>query len=457
MSKSDFSPADPAPASPTPAADGTAVNAQSPPLLPPVESPPLVVPSKGAFGFIFVTVVIDVLGFGLLIPVGPKLVQSLLNGGTGGTEAEAATYVGALMATFYCVSFLFSPLLGVLSDRFGRRPVLLIALFGSGLDFFAQALAPTLGIFFIARVINGLSGASLTVANAYVADVTTPEKRSAAFGMIGAAFGIGFVFGPLLGAFLGNIDLRLPFYVAGTLCIINWLYGYFVLPESLPKERRAPFRLGRANPVGAFKSLTRYPVVFGLAGSLFMNHLAQFILHATWVLYTTHRYGWTLPQVGLSLFAVGITSAIVQGGLARKLIPLLGEHRSILIGFGIGVLAFIGYGASPEGWMIYAVLVAGSIGGIAVPAVQSMITKNVRPDEQGAIQGALTSLQSLAGTFGPSIGGAVFGYYIAQTRVTQVPGAAFFLSAVFAFIGLLIAVWATARAPTGAQSVAAPR
>jgi len=447
MSKTEFSPADPA----TPAAAG---NPASDHAVPPASDPSPSLPptNKRALGFIFVTLVIDVLGFGLLIPVGPKLVESLLHGGKGGTAAEAATYVGALMTTFYCVSFFFSPLLGVLSDRFGRRPVLLIALFGSGLDFFAQALAPTLGIFFITRVINGLSGASFTVANAYVADVTPPEKRSAAFGMVGAAFGIGFVFGPLLGAFLGNIDLRLPFYVAGTLCIINWLYGYFILPESLPKERRAPLRLARANPIGAYGSLTRYPVVFGLAGSLFMLNLAQFMLHATWVLYTTHRYGWTLPQVGLSLFFVGITSAIVQGVLARKLIPMLGERNSILTGLGIGVLAFIGYGASPQGWMIYTVIVAGSIGGIAGPAMQSMITKSVRPDEQGAVQGALTSLQSLAGIFGPSIGGAVFGYYISADRTTPVPGASFFVSAACSFIGLLIAVWALGRIPRHAPA-----
>ncbi|HZW08224.1 MAG TPA: MFS transporter, partial [Phycisphaerales bacterium] len=261
--------------------------------------------TKPAVSFIFITLLLDVLGFGLLIPVGPSLVKSLLHGGAGGTDAEAAKYVGALMATFYAMSFLFAPLLGVLSDRYGRRRVILIALLGSGVDYFAMALAPSLAWLFVTRVINGISGASFSVVSAYVADVTPPEKRAGAFGMIGAAFGLGFVIGPLMGGLLGSIDLRLPFYVAGGLTICNWMYGYFVLPESLPPERRSPVALARCNPVGAYANLARYPLVLGLAASLFLLNMSQFILHATWALYTEHRYGWAKWEIGLSLFAVG--------------------------------------------------------------------------------------------------------------------------------------------------------
>jgi DHA1 family tetracycline resistance protein-like MFS transporter len=400
---------------------------------------------KPALGFIFVTLMLDVLGFGLLIPVGPKLVESLLNGGQGGTEAQAAPIVALLMTTWYTMSFLFAPTLGSLSDRLGRRPVLLIALFGSGLDFFAQALAPNITWFFITRAINGLSGASMTVANAYIADITPPHKRAAAYGMVGAAFGLGFVIGPLLGGILGGIDLRLPFYVAGGLTMVNWLYGALVLPESLPVERRRKFELARANPLGALHGLGRYPLVAGLSVAMFMLNLAQFALHATWVLYTGHRYGWGPENVGYSLFAVGVGAAIVQGGLARKIIPMLGEKRSLMLGLALGVLSYVGYGLATHGWMIYAIVGFASFGGIAMPAAQSLITRTVRPDEQGEVQGALASLQSVAGILGPIIGGSVLGYSLSGSAPVSLPGATFFVSAVLAALGWLVAGWAVGR------------
>lgn len=402
---------------------------------------------KHALRFIFITLVFDVLGFGLLIPVAPKLVEKLLNNGTGGTEAQAAPIVGMLMSTFYFFSFLFAPLLGVLSDRFGRRPIILIALLGSGIDFFAQALAPSLTWLFITRAINGISGASFTVASAYIADVTPPEKRAAGFGMIGAAFGLGFVIGPVLGGWLGQIDIRLPFFVAGGLTVLNWLYGCFVLPESLPKDRRGKIDFSRTNPVGAFVSLTRYPMVLGLAASLFLLNIAQFILHSTWALYTSHRYHWEPFQVGTSLFTVGVTAAIVQGGLTRRVIPVLGERRSLLFGILIGAFAYLGYGAAPQGWMIYVVIVLGSIAGIGQPACQAIITKHVGADEQGAVQGALTSLQSVAGIFGPLIGGNILAYFISDTASIYLPGASFFVSALLSLAGLAVAAWAIGRAP----------
>lgn len=403
--------------------------------------------TKPAVGFIFITLLLDVLGFGLLIPVGPSLIKSLLHGGAGGTDAEAAPYVGALMSTFYTMSFLFAPLLGVLSDRFGRRPVILVALLGSGLDYFAMALAPSLPWLFATRVVNGLSGASFTVASAYVADVTTPQKRAAAFGMIGAAFGLGFVIGPVLGGVLGQIDIRLPFYVAGGLTILNWMYGYFVLPESLPPERRAPVKVSRCNPVGAFVHLFDFPLVLGLSVSLFLLNLAQFALHSTWALYTEHRYEWKHWQVGMSLFVVGLTAAVVQGGLARKLIPRLGEPRSLLIGIGIGTLAYFGYGLAQQGWMIYAIIAVASLGGIAQPACQAIITAQVGPTQQGTIQGALTSMQSLAGIIGPLMGGWVFAKFTTANPAEVGNGASFFLSGTAAAVGLGIAVYVMKRWP----------
>jgi DHA1 family tetracycline resistance protein-like MFS transporter len=405
--------------------------------------------TKPAVGFIFITLLLDVLGFGLLIPVGPSLIKSFLPPGLlpEAADAQAGQYVGMLMATFYTMSFLFAPLLGVLSDRFGRRPVILVALLGSGLDYFAMALAPTLPWLFATRVVNGLSGASFTVASAYVADVTPPQKRAAAFGMIGAAFGLGFVIGPVLGGLLGQVSLRLPFYVAGGLTICNWLYGYFVLPESLPIERRSAVRLSRCNPVGAYAHLADYPLVLGLAISLFLLNMAQFALHATWALYTEHRYHWEKWQIGMSLFAVGITAAVVQGGLARKLIPRLGEPRSLLLGIGIGTLAYFGYGLATQGWMIYTIVVVASLGGIAQPACQAIITAQVGPTQQGTVQGALTSMQSLAGIIGPLMGGWVFSHFISADLARPQNGASFFLSGALALVGLVLAAYAMKRWP----------
>lgn len=408
---------------------------------------------QASLKFIFITIMLDVLGFGLLIPVGPRLVESLLHGGAGGNAAEAAPQVAMLMTTWYLMSFLFAPVLGSLSDHVGRRPVLLIALCGSGIDFFAQALAPSLGWLYITRAINGLSGASITVANAYIADVTPPEKRAAAFGMAGAAFGIGFVVGPLMGGLLGEISIRLPFFVAGGLTLANWLYGCFVLPESLPPERRRAFSLARANPLGALSGMGRYPVVAGLALALFLVNMAQFALHATWVLYTSYRYGWNTVHVGLSLFTVGITSAIVQGGLARKIIPALGERRALMLGLAIGVAAYAAYGLATRGWMIYAIIIVGSLGGLAAPAAQSLITRSVRPTEQGEIQGTLTSLNSIAGIFGPLIGGSVLAVAISEHARFHLPGLSFLVCAAIAGLGWAAAAWAVARSRSVSPAV----
>jgi len=413
--------------------------------------------------FIFFTVVLDVLGFGLLIPVAPALVQGLLNGGAGGTEAQAAPYFGLLTATFAGMAFVFAPVMGALSDRFGRRPVLLCALFGSAVDYFAMAVSPTLWFLFLTRAINGISGSTISVCNASIADVTTPDKRAAAFGMLGAAFGLGFVLGPLMGGVLAapsievpligwtyHGDIRYPFFAAGALTMVNWAYGMFVLPESLPREKRARFSLGRANPIRVFAGVGKYPLVAGLAAALFLMNLAQFGLHATWVLYTGHRYGWSPLGVGLSLAFVGVSAAIVQGGLARKIIPALGagvvgEKRAVLLGGGIGVLAYIGYGLATEGWMIFAIITLASVGGVAQPAFQALITRAVRGDEQGSIQGAITGANSIAQIGGPLIAASVLAVFIAEHPPFDLPGASFLVAAVLAAMGLAVAAWAMKR------------
>lgn len=390
--------------------------------------------------FIFFTLLLDTLGFGLIIPVGPRLIEKLQGGG----EAEAAPIVGWLAATYAIMQFVFAPVLGALSDRFGRRPVLLVSMFGSGLDYFAMTLAPTVGWLFVTRAINGVSGASITTASAYIADVTPPDKRAAGFGVVGAAFGLGFVLGPLLGGVLGKIDIYYPFYAAGVVTLLNWLYGLLVLPESLPPERRRQTPLG-TNPLAPLGILFRYPIALRLAGSLFLLNTAQFGLHATWVLYTKFRYGWDERDVGFSLFAVGVGAAVVQGGLARRIVPRLGEQRALVLGIGIGTLAYLGYGLASAGWMIYAVVAVASLGGIAMPACQSIITRSVRPDEQGAVQGGLTSATSFANIVGPLIGANVFAWSIGGERAAALPGLVFFSCAALSVAGLAIAVWAVRR------------
>ena len=386
-----------------------------------------------ALSFAFLTILLDVLGFGLITPIAPQLVEQL----QGGDAATAAPVVGYLTATYAAMQFVFAPLLGTLSDRFGRRPVLLVSMLGSGLDYFAMALVPTVPWLFLTRALNGLSGASITTASAYIADVTPPEKRAAGFGIVGAAFGIGFVLGPLIGGVLGNIHVRLPFYAAGAVTTVNWFYGLLILPESLPPERRNPRAL-RLNPLRAFAVLGRYPVALRLAGALFLLNLAQFSLHVTWVLYTQYRYDWSPFDAGMSLCAVGIGAAVVQGGLARRIIPRLGERRSLFVGVAIGTCAYAGYGLATHGWMLYCVIAVASLGGIAMPACQAIITRSVRPDEQGAVQGGLTSATSFANVFGPLIGSKVLHWSIDRPRADATPGLVFFVCALLAVCGLVV-------------------
>ncbi len=400
-------------------------------------------PRKPALVFVFITLFLDVLGIGLVVPILPKLVEKLSGGGV-----DSASFIFGWMVGLYALmQFLFAPVIGSLSDRFGRRPVILLSLFGSGLDYFLLAWAPTLPWFFLGRLISGISGANYSAAAAYIADVSPPEKRAASFGIIGAAFGLGFIFGPAMGGWLGHFGLRVPFYAAGTLTLINWLYGYLILPESLKPENRRAFSLRRSNPIGALLELKKQRLVLGLSISYFISSIAHQVYPSIWVLYTSYRYGWGTKQTGLSLALVGLMAAIVQGGLTRKIIPKIGERRAAVGGLIIMAIALTGYGLAPQGWMIYGIIVFGSLSGIAVPAIQGMISRTVGDNEQGGIQGSLTSLQSVAGAIGPLFATGIFGYFISAKAPLIIPGAAFFFSSGLAVMAAMLAARSFRRNP----------
>ncbi|MEA5257348.1 TCR/Tet family MFS transporter [Arcicella aquatica] len=389
-----------------------------------------------AIVFIFITILIDVLGIGIIIPVLPKLLQEL----TGKGLSEASQYSGVMMAAYACMQFIFSPILGGLSDKYGRRPIILGSLFGFGLDYILLGFAPTIAWLFVGRIIAGITGASFTTASAYIADISNDENRSKNFGMIGAAFGVGFIIGPVIGGVLGDIGVRVPFFVAAALTLLNWLYGYFVLPESLKVENRRDFDWKRANPVGSLKSLGRYPVVLGLVGAFFCLQLAGQTHPSTWSYFTMKEFNWTLAEVGYSLSFVGLVVAIVQGGLNRIINPKLGDRNSVMVGLLFYAAGFALFALATKGWMMYAFMIPFGLGGIAGPALQSIISKQVPANEQGELQGGLTSLQSVTTIFGPLLASNLFAYFSAENAPVFFPGAAFMMAAVLTIIALLIAL-----------------
>jgi DHA1 family tetracycline resistance protein-like MFS transporter len=392
---------------------------------------------KAALGFIFVTLLLDVIGFGIIIPVFPKLISELIHGDL----SQASLYGGWLMFAFSVTQFFFSPVLGNLSDRYGRRPVLLISLFGFGLDYLFLALAPTIGWLFLGRVIAGITGASMTTASAYIADISTPEKRAQNFGLVGAAFGLGFIIGPVIGGVLGQFGSRVPFYAAAGLTLLNWLYGYFILPESLDPQHRRRFELRRANPVGSLVQLKRYPVIAGLVGCLIFIYVAAHATQSTWSFYTMEKFNWNEAWVGYSLGAIGLLVAIVQGGLIRWLNPKLGTRNSIYVGLSLYTLGFLLFAYAREGWMMFAILVPYCLGGIAGPAVQSIISGEVPPNEQGELQGALTSLVSATSIVGPPLMTQLFAYFTSAAAPVYFPGAPFLMGLLaIRFLGSLEAL-----------------
>jgi DHA1 family tetracycline resistance protein-like MFS transporter len=399
---------------------------------------------KAALIFILITVTLDILALGMIIPVLPHLFERFL----GGDTAMAARYYGYAGMLWAAMQFLWSPVLGTLSDRFGRRPVVLLSNLGLGFDYIFMALAPSLAWLFVGRAISGITAASITTAGAYIADVTPAERRAAAFGMIGAAFGIGFVIGPALGGVLGGIDPRLPFWVAATMSLANFCYGWFVLPESLPPEKRTShFVWKTANPLGALSWLKNHDKLLPLASVHFLSSLAHYVLPSTFVLYTAYRYHWGPKEVGIALGLVGIASAIVQAGLTRRLVPKFGERRALIIGLGFGVAGFAVYGWAPSGWWMLAGIPVMAFWGLAGPAGQSLMTSHLASHEQGRLQGSLSSLMGVAGLIGPGLFTQTFAAFIGPHRSWQLPGAPMLVAALLLLVAMAVA-WRVTRPGT---------
>ena len=389
---------------------------------------------KAAVVFIFVTVTLDMLALGLIAPVLPTLVLNFL----GGDTPSAAKWFGIFGTVFALMQFVFSPVLGVLSDRFGRRPIILASNVGLGLDYFVMALAPTIGWLFLGRVIAGITAASISTAMAYISDVTAPEKRAGAFGMIGAAFGVGFILGPALGGLLGDSDPRLPFWVAGALSLTNAAYGFFFVPESLPPGKRKQFTLRRANPVGSLVLLRSHPELFRLATVQFIGYLAHEVFEI-WALYSIYKYAWTSGMVGLSLAFVGGISVVISGGLVPFLVPRLGERRTLYTGQFFGGLGMIIAGLAPTGKYFMASIPVTMLWGISGPAAQGMMTRRVSEREQGELQGAISSLRSVAVLIGPALFTFTFAFFINPARSLHVPGAPWFLAGALLLTAMILA------------------
>ena len=397
-------------------------------------------PRRAAVIFIFFTVVLDILALGIVIPVLPILVEQFM----GGDTARAATIYGMFGTVWALMQFLCAPILGALSDQWGRRPVILISCLGLGLDYVLMALAPTLSWLFVGRVISGITAASFSTAGAYIADVTPPEKRAASFGILGAAFGLGFVLGPAMGGVLGAVDPRLPFWVAAGLALLNAAYGFFVLPESLALEVRKPFSWRRVNPLGSLRLLRSHRELFGLATVTAFYQLAHHVLPSVFVLYGSYRYGWDARATGLTLAAVGVVSIIVQGGLVRPLVARFGERRMLLLGLVSGAIGFAIYGLADTGNAFWWGIPIFGLMGLFGPSAQGLMTRHVTPSEQGQLQGINSSFMGLTGIFGPTLFTFTFAAFIGPYASRHQPGAPFLLAAALMVIAFAIA-WRVTR------------
>lgn len=394
--------------------------------------------SKNALLFIFITILIDCIGIGIIIPVTPDLIKELVNGDL----STAAVYGGWLLFSYAFVQFIMSPVLGGLSDRFGRRPVLLLSLFGLGIDYIFLFFAPNIFWLFVGRIIAGICGASWTTASAYIADISPPEKRAQNFGMIGAAFGVGFIIGPLLGSWIGTYGIRAPFLAAAALSLFNWVYGYFILPESLSPTNRRKFDIKRANPIGSLVVINKYPAFIILIVAILIINIAGQAMPSIWTYFTMERFNWTIDKVGYSLAFVGLSIAIVQGGLIRIIIPKLGQNKSIYTGLVFYVIGFLLFAFASEGWMMYAFMLPYAFGGIFGPAIQGLMSSKVDPNAQGELQGIMTSLMSLSSIIAPPIMTFLFHTFTKQDAWIYFPGAPFLLGAILTSISLLLAFFA---------------
>lgn len=388
-----------------------------------------------ALGFIFITLLIDVVGLGIIIPVMPKLISEL----TGDSISAASKDGGWLLFAYAFMQFICAPLLGGISDQFGRRPVLLASLFGFGVDYIFLAFAPTLAWLYVGRIIAGIMGASFTTGAAYIADISTPEKRAQNFGLLGAAFGLGFIIGPVLGGLLGQYGSRVPFMAAAGLSFINWLYGFFILPESLKPENRRKFEWSRANPLGSLENLKRYPVIFGLIISLGLVYIALHAVQSNWSFYVIEKFGWDEADIGYSLGAVGLLSAFIQGYLIRLILPKIGQKKGVYIGLLLYAVGFVLYAFATQGWMMYVFMIPYILGSIAGPALQGIISTQVPANEQGEIQGALTSLQSATSIIGPLLMTHVFSFFTEPSEKVYFPGAPMLLAAILTLASAYLA------------------
>lgn len=395
----------------------------------------MTVKKSAALKFIFVTMLVDCIGFGIIIPVLPKLIQQL----TGGDLSYASKIGGWLMFSYAIMQFICAPILGGLSDRYGRRPVLLASLLGLGLDYVFLSVAPTIGWLFLGRIISGIFGASFTTASAYIADISTPEKRAQNFGMIGAAFGLGFIIGPAIGGIFSGLGTRVPFMIAAGFSLLNSLYGYFILPESLDTQNRRAFEWKRANPVGALRNLKRYPSIIGLIVSIFLLYLAGHAVQSTWTYYTMEKFNWTPGTVGYSLAVVGVLVALTQGGLIRIVIPKIGQVKSVYIGLFLYFTGFVLFAFASKSWMMFAFLVPYCLGGISTPAMQGILSTNVPANEQGELQGVMTSIMSISSILGPLVMTNLFSYYTHKGNGTYFPGAPYLLGGALTIISIVIA------------------
>ncbi|MEP5362845.1 MAG: TCR/Tet family MFS transporter [Reichenbachiella sp.] len=388
--------------------------------------------SKASLTFIFITLLVDVIGLGIIIPVIPDLIKELING----SLADAAVYGGWLMFSYAFMQFIFSPIMGGLGDQFGRRPVLLASLFGFGVDYLLLAWAPTIGWLFVGRILAGVTGASMTTASAYIADISKPEDRAKNFGMIGAAFGLGFIIGPVIGGLLGAYGSRVPFIAAAVLTLLNWLYGYFILPESLAKEKRRKFSWKRANPIGSLIQLKKFPVTVSLMVAMFFVYLASHATQSTWAYYTMEKFGWDVKMVGYSLGFVGLMVAIVQGGLIRIVIPKIGDRNGVYLGLILYFIGFVLFAFASEGWMMFVFMIPYALSGFAGPSLQSIMTGQIPEDQQGELQGAITSMISLTAIVGPPLMTDLFARFTNDSLGIYFPGAPYLMGAIFTFMSI---------------------
>jgi len=407
-------------------------------------------PGKHAIAFIALTLLLDSIGFGLVLPVMPELLRTL----TGEPLSQAVLYAGWLTFAYAIMQFVCSPVLGNLSDRFGRRPVLLVAIGALGIDYVIMGVAPALWWLFVGRAIAGVAGASFTPAYAYVADVSPPEKRAQNFGVVSAMFGVGFITGPALGGLLGGLGPRAPFFAAAVLSAVNFVYGTFVLPESLPPERRRPFDWKRANPLGTLLQLRKQRAVISLLGALFLWMLANQVMPSTWSFYTKYRFGWSEAMIGGSLAAAGAVMVLAQTTVPRALVPRLGERGAALIGIAIGGIGYAGYGTATAGWMMFAWLTTWLFGAIVMPTTNALLSRRVAADAQGELQGAVAGLFSLSSIFGPPLMTQLFGRFTSPSAPFHLPGAAFFAAAALAGGCFTIYWWATRTRSGGHPSPA---